>query len=229
MTHKNRADGYSCSLDVLNGGLGKVICNFWSEKDFFFNSAVQYLFFPSIFGHQNPRSGLDPDSLDIEIQQKSGSSLDSMIDWIRKNTKKCKKNSRLNQTIPGHGESLSKPPLCQKESHLLTNDAQTSCQQLSIGPCNPHQTIRNAVFSYHVATLRHWSPRRLFAGLFRRNLSAEERAGSHAAACGTAGVAAGVTAEVAAVAVTSSGHQLTGQHRCRCNERSCCTTRSRAG
>ncbi len=101
-----RAEGFSCSLDVLYGELGKSKLQFLIKKIL---KKFNYIpvFFSSIFGHQNSRSGLDPDSLNIEIQQKSGSSLDSMILNPKKYKKMQKKIPSLNN-LPGHGE----PTLC---------------------------------------------------------------------------------------------------------------------
>ncbi len=53
-----RAEGFSCSLDIRYGGLGISKLQFLIKKGFKKISAV---FFSSIFGHQNPGSGLDPD------------------------------------------------------------------------------------------------------------------------------------------------------------------------
>jgi hypothetical protein len=75
MTHKNRkkvrnlmfrsdgcsllrAEGFTCSLGVLYGGIGiQVNCNFLFLKSQIF---VAGHFFP-FFGHRNPGSELDPD------------------------------------------------------------------------------------------------------------------------------------------------------------------------
>jgi hypothetical protein len=52
-----RADGFLCNLEVLYGGLGigKLVVLDPKTIKFFFSC----IFF-SIFGHQNPGSGLDP-------------------------------------------------------------------------------------------------------------------------------------------------------------------------
>ncbi len=55
-----RAEGFSCSLDVLYGGPG--ISKFLIEKS---KKMSAVFFFSSIFGHQNPGCGLDPDSLEM--------------------------------------------------------------------------------------------------------------------------------------------------------------------
>jgi hypothetical protein len=68
-------------LDVLYGGLGKSKLQYLIEK----KNSAPYFFL------QNPRSGLHPDSLDIEIQQKSVSSLDSLILNLKKIQKMQKK------------------------------------------------------------------------------------------------------------------------------------------
>jgi hypothetical protein len=57
-----RVKGFSCSLDVLYGGTGKVNCNFWSKKDNFF-SCIFFLNFLVI-------KTLDPDWIRIGIQPK---------------------------------------------------------------------------------------------------------------------------------------------------------------
>jgi hypothetical protein len=48
-----RAEGFSCSLDVLYGGLGisKLQCLIRKGRK------IQLYFFSSVFGHQNPGSG----------------------------------------------------------------------------------------------------------------------------------------------------------------------------
>ncbi len=51
-------ESFSCSLNVLYGGLGISKLQFLIKKRYTKLSAV---FFSSIFGHQKPVSGLDPD------------------------------------------------------------------------------------------------------------------------------------------------------------------------
>ncbi len=50
-------EGFSCSLVVLYGGMGISKLQVLNKK----RKKNQLLFFPQIFGHQNPGSGLDPD------------------------------------------------------------------------------------------------------------------------------------------------------------------------
>ena len=49
-----RAEGFSCSMDVLYGGLGIDKLHFFYQKNFIIFFSCK--FFP-IFGHQNPGSG----------------------------------------------------------------------------------------------------------------------------------------------------------------------------
>jgi hypothetical protein len=57
------AEAFSCNLDILYGGLGISKLHFFIIKRFSKNFGC--IFFSSIFGHQNPGAGLDPDSLEL--------------------------------------------------------------------------------------------------------------------------------------------------------------------
>ncbi len=86
MTHKNRkkvhkfhkfhavcsllrAEGFSCSLDVLYKGLGISKLQFFLSK----NGKNSIVFFSSIFGHQNPGSGTGFNESGSEALQESHS------------------------------------------------------------------------------------------------------------------------------------------------------------
>jgi hypothetical protein len=64
-----RAEGFSCSLDVLYGGLGsrEGFCKLQFLIKKRFKQFFCCIFFLQFFCHQNPESGLDldPDSLEI--------------------------------------------------------------------------------------------------------------------------------------------------------------------
>jgi hypothetical protein len=55
-----RAEGFSCSLDVLYGGIGIRQLQFLIKLKKLSNFCFSSKFF-SIFGHKTPGSGLDPD------------------------------------------------------------------------------------------------------------------------------------------------------------------------
>ncbi len=59
------AEGFSCSLDVLYGGLEISILQFFLSKKDIKKFSTVFFFFS--FGHQNPGFGLDtdPDSLEM--------------------------------------------------------------------------------------------------------------------------------------------------------------------
>jgi hypothetical protein len=60
-----RAEGFSCSLDVFNGGQGKSKKKILiSKKDI---KNFNCIFFCKYFGHQSPASGLDPDPDSLEM------------------------------------------------------------------------------------------------------------------------------------------------------------------
>ncbi len=58
-----RDEGLSCILYVLYGGLGISKLQFLIKKD---KNIFQLYSSSSVFGHQNPGSGLDPDSDSFE-------------------------------------------------------------------------------------------------------------------------------------------------------------------
>ncbi len=53
------AEGFFCNLEVLYGGLRDLYIVVSDKK---------IVFFSSIFGHQNPGSGLDPDQMNADPQ-----------------------------------------------------------------------------------------------------------------------------------------------------------------
>ncbi len=69
-----RAEDFSCSLDVLNRGLGISKLQFWSKKDQKFQ-----LFFSFVCGHQNPGSV----PIQIRIHLKCWFRIRIRIQWIR--------------------------------------------------------------------------------------------------------------------------------------------------
>ncbi len=55
-------EGFSCSLDVLYGGLEINDLQLLIKKG---KNKLELYFFSSVFCHQNPGSGLDPESLEM--------------------------------------------------------------------------------------------------------------------------------------------------------------------